>query len=681
MRDIAESGAGAHTARLLDLPENCGRVLNRLAFGVPCGKRIEWTMRTKHLSELDAADFVARSFAECGACLKPVAVQPTAAPTWPPPIAAKYNGFSGMYQALPGIAEGLGDDVGSYTGSVEDCSKVCDNNDLCNSFSYCDGVCYLKTAVLNPDGRYAAHDTCSSWLRVDSARRKGSPCGLRQAPPPAPRLATELNGVKWPELCFIGKSEEHMFLIGDWGGLEPAGSGEPKVADNTRSKQHPRGFYWGTDNRAQSLVAEHMRKQAKLSNPRFVLNVGDNFYWGGIRQRCGQPANVISPSTDRQFVKVFENVYKGPGLDGKPWFGVLGNHDYGGFVFTSGWDQQIAYTWGRRGRWIMPGQYWSQHVKYPDQDMSLDIFLIDNNHNDAKSPGEDPEHNICSGSHNSWSATCGATGPSGVGDCRGWFHRLWARTLPWLEDGLNRSAADWQIVVSHFPPERWYDGRRFPQLAKVYGIDLWVAGHRHTQEVHHLSKMGVTYVITGGGGGVTSEGLPSRSAPDYGYMDVAITKSELRIDSFRFRRAQHWFKETTVVPRRDRWVPSDCDKVLDVALSDGGTCGSHLRHLVSNEHLSEHEARDRLAAEFPIECGVCGSIDAEANVTVANATDGPLNEELSLVAAATPKSEVMDYYNTAFAAEARCYTDPGSGDGMGVQVINADSSIDSNMPL
>ena len=79
------------------------------------------------------------------------------------------------------------------------------------------------------------------------------------------------------------------------------------------------GYVEGVDDQPQLLVAEAFKARAALKDPQYILNVGDNFYWGGIEKSCGEPMNRISYPTKHQFDQIFEGVYQGPGLSGKPW--------------------------------------------------------------------------------------------------------------------------------------------------------------------------------------------------------------------------------------------------------------------------------------------------------------------------------------------------------------------------
>lgn len=393
----------------------------------------------------------------------------------------------------------------------------------------------------------------------------GTPaCPPRPRIPEPPSGPTDYNGISWPELCFVGEQEEHVFLIGDWGGVYGTGD-PPRPADNCDAK---RNFIDGIDDQAQTLVAEQFIKRAAISRPRYVLNVGDNFYWAGIFEKCGKSVtdtlidfNNQRSKTYKQVKAVFEDVYKGPGVDGIPWISCLGNHDYGGFSFSHAWDQQIVYTWGPSGRWIMPGQYYHQHVTYPTKGFSIDYYVIDSCNQDSTDPEEDPVHNICSAEHNS--ETCYPFGPSDPTDCVTWFVNLWKNQLVWLEKMLQLSTADWQIVVTHFPPESWthygdnvWDWKK---LGMLYGIDLIIAGHRHNQEmfaynswsVRHMST--IPYVVTGGGGGVTSEREPSNDSSDsgfhqYGFMDMTVSKTEIKIENFN--QLGVMTKNITVWPKR-----------------------------------------------------------------------------------------------------------------------------------
>merc|ERR1740138_923812 len=312
-------------------------------------------------------------------------------------------------------------------------------------------------------------------------------------------------------------------------------------------KQCPRkcGFVYGVDDQAQILVADAMQKRAAKHDPKYILNVGDNFYWGGIEKTCGSPMGKIDWVTKHQFDTIFEEVYKGPGIDGKPWLSVLGNHDWGGRQFNNGWDQQVAYTWASP-RWVMPAIYWSQKVSYPTFD--VEYFMLDTNFQDAMDPGVRPATNICSGQWNAHDASCAkAGGPPSIHGCKSWFQNLWHEQQEWLGEKLPASTAHWQIAVTHFPCG--YDGSFWRGMHDKHGLDLLVTGHRHEQEFWKAGGNlgGLTCFVTGGGGGITSEesivpGAPSHHQPwkpkvntGYGFFDLTISKDNMLIESIDYR--------------------------------------------------------------------------------------------------------------------------------------------------
>lgn len=381
-------------------------------------------------------------------------------------------------------------------------------------------------------------------------------------PPQPPLHATDYNGIKLPEVCIGGDGPFHVFAIGDWGGVRK-GSGWVQPADHRSKlfKQYHRPFIIGADERAQQNVRDSMRERAPYSWPDYVLNVGDNFYWGGVNIKCGAPAYKASDAT-QQWRYIFEDMYTGQGLDGKPWLGVLGNHDYGGYMFTSGWDQVISYTWGTNvpsstGRWITPAQYYSIKVRYPS--FAVDYFFVDNNHNDAFAPDAQPHHNICSREHNPpFGASCGPQGPVSVEDCVSWFKNLWAAEVKWLQAGLAASQTDWQIVVAHFPPEGAWGQDMWQNFGYNYGVDMIIAGHRHKQSFRYLdgNPLAPTAVlVTGGGGGITSENVPDPEGVDdqYGFVDLTLTKEEIMVEMISHKSQ---IRSTTCVRQRARMAQS-----------------------------------------------------------------------------------------------------------------------------
>jgi len=412
---------------------------------------------------------------------------------------------------------------------------------------------------------------------LQGASLRGSSSGFVPGAPPV--TAMDYKGLAMPDMTVAGSGEIHFFAIGDWGGLDgtlsvPEGRHEliayrggqtpgPHVFPRTRwNKAHSSllcshteflecfqtsgsscaagcGWVDGIDTAPQQLVADAFKARAAVKDPKFIVNVGDNFYWGGIEVDCGGSMSSISSVARHQFNSIFEGIYSGAGLSGKPWLSVLGNHDWGGRVFNNGWDQQIAYTWAS-SRWVMPAPYYSQTVKFPGQGFSVDFFMMDSNAMDAKAPSEDPEHNICGAKHNPAGAGCASVGgPASVEACYGWFWDLWAEQKVWVQKKLSASTADWQIINTHFPCG--HEASFYRGLHTTYGLDLLITGHRHNQELHDKSGMlgGMTCIVTGGGGGITSEHSPMDDTEwygegQYGFYDLTISKSDIFIESINY---------------------------------------------------------------------------------------------------------------------------------------------------
>jgi len=184
---------------------------------------------------------------------------------------------------------------------------------------------------------------------------------------------------------------------------------------------------------------------------------------------------------------------------------VLGNHDYGGVCFNMGWTQQIFYTWNKVGsqRWIMPAQYYSRQVRFATTSgdiVSADMFFLDSNFEDSD---RDEPHDICSKSGNyhmdanetqqdrkngwhckgflgDWKSTSDKSGQclntkfTSREGCIKEFKSIWQRQMRWLEKGLANSYADWQIIVTHYPPYYHKLAERLAPLSKKYGVDLIV---------------------------------------------------------------------------------------------------------------------------------------------------------------------------------------------------------------
>jgi len=368
-----------------------------------------------------------------------------------------------------------------------------------------------------------------------------------EAKPAQPHNVLDLNGITWPTACYTEDEDNHFFIIGDWGGY-----GYPVRTFNNRPTTI------GTiDTHAQSYVAYKINELAPALRPKFFVNVGDNFYPGGISSpgTCNATTDRVDAAGSITFTDVYEEIYHGDGVDGVEWWGVLGNHDYGGYEYNVHWDQNIFYTWGAGNRWVTPALYWRRTAQF--RNFSVDFFFLDTNKVDTfGAPVDESGHNICSSLHNVVNATCPGTTMVSPATCWTFFDDLWNAQKPWLEKHLGESTADWQIIVSHYPATYEPLLQYWQELFPKYGIDMYISGHTHLQQLNYnYDIFGETpYIISGGGGGITSEILPTDSGEDdaYGFMDVTISAENIKVVQYSHGGLDHKtiIRNTTLISPR-----------------------------------------------------------------------------------------------------------------------------------
>lgn len=375
--------------------------------------------------------------------------------------------------------------------------------------------------------------------------------------PPKPSSPFDLNGKAWPQMC-VKTSEAHFFGIGDWGGMGQPGQtwtnpgrcvgrrleGSDDGASNVSflGSSGPRPCL-DADHWAQKYVAGIMGNLAPKVKPDYVLNVGDNFYPGGINAACGQGGDHPGVQWKTQFEDVY-GIY--PDLKGKPWFSVMGNHDYGGRGFLTGWDEQIFATWFRDD-WVMPGQYWSRKVQYAD--FAVEYFFLESGFIDASDP-HDVNHYTCQGAGSCYGIN--------AANCPQMFKDAWTQSKNMLEDGLKASTAEWHIIVTHYPGPDITGDAQIKAMHEKYGIDLVFTGHQH-QQTSGVDN-GMHYIISGGGGGITTDGalnFPDGHDDAYGFVDFKINRTHLQYDMYSWGGEQHEedIRQSVTLPSHKQSTP------------------------------------------------------------------------------------------------------------------------------
>ncbi|XP_054897721.1 tartrate-resistant acid phosphatase type 5a [Poeciliopsis prolifica] len=232
-----------------------------------------------------------------------------------------------------------------------------------------------------------------------------------------------------------------FLAVGDWGGL-------------------PSPPYVTT---VQTTTAQEMSNVAQQFGADFILALGDNFYFTGVK-------SVDSP----RFKDTYEDVYTSKYLK-VPWYVVAGNHDHAGNVKA-----QIEYS-QKSDRWKFPSYYYELNFRIPNTGKTLTIIMLDtvmlcgNSDDFADEQPREPLNGVDAN-----------------------------RQLVWLKDRLAQSKADFLLVAGHYPvwsvskhgPTKCLVRKLRPLLIK-HNVTAYLCGHDHN--LQYLEESGVGYVVSGAG--------------------------------------------------------------------------------------------------------------------------------------------------------------------------------------
>ncbi|XP_033927983.1 tartrate-resistant acid phosphatase type 5 [Melopsittacus undulatus] len=246
-----------------------------------------------------------------------------------------------------------------------------------------------------------------------------------------------------------GGGSVQFLALGDWGGVPDPPFVTPR----------------------EVATAAAMGRAAEELGADFVLALGDNFYYDGVRDEW-----------DPRFQDTFERTFTAPGLRSLPWFVLAGNHDHNGNVSA-----QIAY--GQRSpRWHFPHPYYSLRLSLPGTNSSARLLLLDT-------------VLLCGGTDDFTSGPVNGPGPGpGPGAAP-----TASAQLRWLQRRLSAAAGDrFVLVAGHYP--LWSAGEHGPSeclyrslrpLLRRNRVTMYLSGHDHN--LQFLWEGGVGYVVSGAG--------------------------------------------------------------------------------------------------------------------------------------------------------------------------------------
>uniref|UniRef100_A0A7S3LSH2 Calcineurin-like phosphoesterase domain-containing protein n=1 Tax=Aplanochytrium stocchinoi TaxID=215587 RepID=A0A7S3LSH2_9STRA len=274
---------------------------------------------------------------------------------------------------------------------------------------------------------------------------------------------------------------------------------------------------WGRNGHCcQRDVAHEMAKTSKALMTNFTISTGDNFYSKGITDKDSE-----------QIDSSWARVYDKEDLLDKPWYGVLGNHDYKGDPLAQLGIDPIKYP-----AWKIRTLSYSKTFS-DDQGELVDIVFIDTSPL-LKEYYDDDEMNIQATSNS--------------------VEQAREKIISFLNEELNNSKGVWKIVVGHHPiftvgEHFGEDGDHFLEntLAPIFeehNVSVYFSGHDHN--LQHITKKNVNYIVSGAGSKIRpkaenkynatkDEPIPRFHAGHQGFASVSISRSELMIQFLDLR--------------------------------------------------------------------------------------------------------------------------------------------------
>ena len=198
-----------------------------------------------------------------------------------------------------------------------------------------------------------------------------------------------------------------------------------------------------------------------------------------------------------QIEKDWLNPYKASSLQ-VPWYGVLGNHEYG-YNVQAQIDLSEKYP-----NWVMPSRYYTKRIQLSGDKYASFIFLDTSpcvtEYRASNPKGWDPcgdEYPTCSlsGGTDDFEGTCKFNQNILSQDC--------GAQLSWFKQQLAKADKDdWLIVVGHHPADD-IDEEDFTSALQQHGFDLYLNGHTHCLTQYTVDGSGA-YVTSGAGALVLS---------------------------------------------------------------------------------------------------------------------------------------------------------------------------------